>query len=52
LNHYESNGWKIGKVPMADWKAAVRTWEKNEQKNKPNSRVYLESERKKKNNDW
>ena len=42
LNHYESNGWKIGKVPMADWKAAVRTWEKNEQKNKPNSRVYID----------
>ena len=42
LNHYESNGWKIGKVPMADWKAAVRTWEKNDKKNKPNSRVYID----------
>ena len=52
LNHYESNGWKIGKVPMVDWKASVRTWEKNDQKNKPNSRVYIESERKEKNNDW
>lgn len=28
-NHYESNGWKVGKNPMKDWKAAVRTWEKN-----------------------
>lgn len=27
LNYYESNGWKVGKNPMKDWKAAVRTWE-------------------------
>ena len=26
---YASKGWKIGKEPMKDWKAAVRTWEKN-----------------------
>ena len=25
--HYESNGWRVGKNPMKDWKAAVRTWE-------------------------
>ena len=31
IDHYESNGWKIGgKGPMKDWKAAVRTWEKND----------------------
>lgn len=24
-NHYQSNGWKVGKNPMKDWKAAVRT---------------------------
>ena len=29
-NHYTSNGWKVGKVKMADWKAAVGTWEKSE----------------------
>lgn len=29
-NHYLSNGWKVGKSPMKDWKAAVRTWERNE----------------------
>lgn len=28
-NHYEAVGWKVGKNPMKDWKAAVRTWEKN-----------------------
>ena len=26
---YESKGWKVGKEPMKDWKACVRTWEKN-----------------------
>lgn len=40
LNHYESNGWRVGKVSMVDWKAAIRTWEKNDKKNKINSRVY------------
>ena len=29
MNHYESKGWIVGKAPMKDWKAAVRTWEKN-----------------------
>jgi hypothetical protein len=32
LNHYTANGWKVGKNPMKDWKAAVRTWEKNKLK--------------------
>lgn len=27
--YYESNGWKVGKNTMKDWKAAVRTWERN-----------------------
>lgn len=27
--HYESNGWKVGKSPMKDWRAAVITWEHN-----------------------
>lgn len=26
-DYYESNGWKVGKNSMKDWKAAVRTWE-------------------------
>lgn len=25
-NFYESNGWKVGRNAMKDWKAAVRTW--------------------------
>lgn len=28
-NYYESNGWRVGKNPMKDWKAAIRTWENN-----------------------
>lgn len=24
---YDSNGWRVGKNPMRDWKGAVRTWE-------------------------
>jgi hypothetical protein len=26
IDHYESNGWKVGKNPMKDWRAAVRNW--------------------------
>lgn len=29
-DHYSSNGWKVGKNPMKDWQAAVRTWERSE----------------------
>lgn len=29
FDYYECNGWKVGKNPMKDWKAAVRTWENN-----------------------
>ena len=28
FNHYESNGWKVGKNPMKNWKAAIATWQK------------------------
>ena len=29
FNFYESNGWKVGKNPMKDWRASIRTWESN-----------------------
>ena len=29
-DHYESNGWKVGRTKMKDWKAAVRTWERKD----------------------
>lgn len=28
-DYYESKGWKVGKAPMKDWKAAVRMWNRN-----------------------
>lgn len=28
IDYYTANGWKVGKNPMKDWKAAVRTWER------------------------
>lgn len=30
MDYYESNGWRVGKSPMKDWKAAVRNWERRE----------------------
>lgn len=29
INYYTSNGWQVGRNKMKDWKAAIRTWEKN-----------------------
>lgn len=29
IDYYTANGWKVGKNTMKDWKAAVRTWERN-----------------------
>ena len=34
-DYYSANGWKVGKNPMKDWKAAVRTWERGENNGKP-----------------
>ncbi len=28
IDHYAANGWMVGKTPMRDWQAAVRTWER------------------------
>ena len=37
IDYYTANGWKVGKNKMKDWKAAVRSWEKNGYNdNKPN----------------
>lgn len=33
VDYYTSNGWKVGKNPMKDWKAAVRTWNGKEHPN-------------------
>lgn len=45
LDHYTANGWKVGKNSMKDWKAAVRTWERNGVEAKPsiNTGVVLQT---------
>jgi uncharacterized membrane-anchored protein len=30
VDYYESNGWRVGRNPMKDWKAALRTWQANQ----------------------
>lgn len=30
VDFYNSNGWKVGKNPMKDWKAACRNWSRRE----------------------
>lgn len=40
VDYYEANGWKVGRTPMKDWKAAVRTWER---KQKPKKSAYSAS---------
>ena len=32
VDYYTSNGWKVGRQQMKDWKAAVRTWEERDRK--------------------
>jgi len=41
LDFYSSKGWMIGKNKMKDWKAAVRTWEKEDHKQPKQSTVGL-----------
>lgn len=31
-DHYQAVGWKVGRNPMKDWKAAVRKWEEDKPK--------------------
>ena len=30
IDYYDSNGWKVGRNPMKDWRATIRTWIRNE----------------------
>ena len=34
-DYYSANGWRVGKNPMKDWKAAIRTWERGDSSGKP-----------------
>lgn len=35
INYYESVGWKVGKNPMKNWKAAVTNWETRDKEKSP-----------------
>lgn len=35
IDYYASNGWKVGKNPMRDWKATVRNWQRRENTQSP-----------------
>ena len=45
IDYYTSNGWKVGKNPMKDWKAAVRTWERSERTPKKGGGILKDHER-------
>lgn len=32
MDFYTANGWKVGRNPMKDWKAAARNWTRNQSK--------------------
>lgn len=32
VDHYNANGWKVGRSGMKDWKATVRNWARREKK--------------------
>ena len=42
IEYYTANGWLVGKNKMKDWKAAIRSWERREQKPKPVSSSKVE----------
>lgn len=37
FNYYTSNGWKVGRNKMVDWKACIAQWNSRELKNRPQS---------------
>lgn len=39
IDFYSSKGWMVGKNPMKDWKACVRTWEKRNQPKSSGNRL-------------
>lgn len=48
-DYYESNGWKVGKNSMKDWKATLRNWNRNNLNNKTNNNYKTASERTREN---
>ena len=43
IDFYESKGWMVGKNKMKDWKAAIRTWEKHDNKQQSKGSSYMDS---------
>ena len=42
VNYYSSNGWKVGRNSMKDWKATIRNWQAKEPKKTQYSNSELE----------
>lgn len=38
-DHYEGNGWKVGRNPMADWRATLRAWSRRQKDYLPGYRT-------------
>jgi len=38
-DYYESNGWRVGRNPMKDWRATVRQWQSRNQQGNGNGRT-------------
>ena len=43
IDFYESKGWMVGRNKMKDWKAAVRTWEKHDNKQQSKGSAYIDA---------
>lgn len=45
MNHYESNGWKVGPNKMSSWKSAAANWKiRWEEKRKPSLQLPLQNQ--------
>ena len=47
VDYYASNGWRVGKNPMKDWRATVRNWERSDsvkprQEPKKSGNIFLD----------
>jgi len=40
LDYYQANGWKVGRNPMKDWRAAARQWKARRVADKPKPSRY------------
>lgn len=40
-DYYQSNGWKVGKNPMKDWQATIRTWQRRNKSDQTAEEEFL-----------